>query len=114
METTTILYNQAIALVAQDCLPEAAALLTQVIDQQPDYIEAYHQLGIALYKMKNPVAAVDVFNRAITQNPDNPDSYNNLGLLLMALKEFPEAERCFLQAIKRSPDLDCSSLNGQR
>lgn len=104
METTTILYNQAIALVAQDCLPEAAALLTQVIDQQPDYIEAYHQLGIALYKMKNPVAAVDVFNRAITQNPDNPDSYNNLGLLLMALKEFPEAERCFLQAIKRSPD----------
>lgn len=101
---TTILYKQAIALAAQGTLDEAAALLEQVIDRQPDYIEAYHQLGIISYKMKNPAAAVDTFHRAIIQSPNNPDSYNNLGLLLMELNEFPDAERCFLQAIRINPN----------
>ena len=52
----------------------------QVLKINPNYAEAYYNIGICLHKLGLLDPAIDKYRQAIKIKPVNADSYNNIGL----------------------------------
>ncbi len=53
----------------------AIALFTEVLQSDPEEVEAYYNRGIAYAKINNYQAALDDFSKALTLNQTMPDIY---------------------------------------
>ena len=58
---------------------EAKSNLKKAIELQPDYAEAYNNLGNAYKEMEEYNEAILVYEKAIELNPQYYEAYNNLG-----------------------------------
>ena len=57
-------------------------LLCKALTFEPNYTYAHNNLGNALKKQGDLVAAIEAYNKAIQINPSYPDAHNNLGIAL--------------------------------
>jgi predicted TPR repeat methyltransferase len=82
----------------------AVDFITKAITVQPDYVEAYSNLGNTLKALGKLNEAVVCYNKAIAIKPDYAEAHSNLGAALQELGEFDGAAASFSKAIAIKPD----------
>lgn len=76
----------------------------QVLRINPDYAEAYFNMGIALKKKGDLEAAIYSYKQALKINPDFAGALNNIGNILKDKGDIEAAINNYKQAIKIKPD----------
>ena len=82
---------------------EAIAELKKAVAVEPDYVEAYDNLGGAQLQVGQVGEAVDDFRRALKFNPGSAQIHSNLGNALMAGGERAEAIAEYGEAVRLDP-----------
>ncbi|TDJ31720.1 MAG: tetratricopeptide repeat protein [Gammaproteobacteria bacterium] len=91
--------KKAVEMHQQGNLREAANICRQVLEQEPDNVNAMHLLGIMEQENGQSQAAIDLFTRALEKNPEDPILYNNLAATFMSLGELEQAEKQLQKAL---------------
>ncbi|MDB5198194.1 MAG: hypothetical protein JWO92_157 [Chitinophagaceae bacterium] len=84
---------------------QALLPLQQVLNIEPNSLQALNEISSVYGKLKNYQAAVYSCKQLITLQPDNANHWNNTGWFLMLNKEYTEAEKYYLHALTLN---DCS------
>ncbi|MEI2419016.1 tetratricopeptide repeat protein, partial [Arthrospira platensis SPKY2] len=98
------LLRQANQLKRSGKLKEAIALYHQVIDINPHFAWAYHDLGDALAKQGNLDEAVSCYSESIKINPNSALLYYSWGEALVKQGDLEPAVECLQKAIEIKPD----------
>ena len=78
--------------------------LKKAIILQPDYAEAYNNLGNAYKAMEEFNKAIQVYEKAIELNPQYYEAYNNLGAVLGKNEQYDEAIEAYNKALSIYPE----------
>ena len=73
---------------------------------QPNFLDAWTNLGACLRELKRPADADIVFRKALELNPDNPEALDSLALALKDLDLLDEAAELARRALEVKPDSD--------
>ena len=95
--------NLANALMAGNQPDRAIPMYREVLKRNPGFWRSNYNLGFAYYKLGNPAAAEEYFERAIKIDRDDSDEFIYLALAELQLKKLPEAAESARQAIARNP-----------
>jgi CheY-like chemotaxis protein len=82
----------------------AEDLLTQSIQDQPDNVNLYNRLGIALRRQNKHQEALKCYQTALDLAPANEKVYFNLGILYFDLGNKEKALQAFQTALRLRPD----------
>lgn len=86
----------------------------KAIQLQPDYADAYNNVGIILSRLGRPEEAVDIYDKAIDLEPDYFEAYNNRGSLLEDLQRHEEARKSYTNSIRLKSDYALAYSNRGR
>lgn len=99
---------QALQLAARQIdsgqLPQAEAILRQILSQFPGHPEAMHLLGVLAHVAGQTSLAIDLIGKAIAIQPDNAHFHANRGEMCRLLKRLDEAVGHGEMAISLAPD----------
>lgn len=99
---------QALQLAAQQIdngqLPQAEAILRQILSQFPGHPEAMHLLGVLAHVAGQTSLAVELIGKAIAIQPGNAHFHANRGEMCRLLKRLDEAVGHGEMAISLAPD----------
>lgn len=84
-------------------LQRAEPALRRAIDTGPEFVAAYYNYGLLLFKQNRPAEAVSSYEYALLLDPDYPADYN-LALALQHAGETARAEEAYLAAIRKNPE----------
>jgi len=90
---------------------QAEQLYLQVLQVDPNQVDAMHLLGLIAAQTGRNDLAIDYFNAALRLKPDFAGAHNNLGNLFIIQRKFPEAVASFQQAVRLQPDLAVAHNN---
>lgn len=82
----------------------AEKLLLQAIQIQPENIQLYNRLGIALRRQRKHQEALRCYKAALKLAPENEIIYYNLGILYFDLGDHDNARRALKTALRLRPD----------
>ena len=85
-------------------LAEAAAILEDILRQQPSDTEALCGLGAVLLKRGEPERGFDLIARAVALAPSDATATGNLAIAYMVCGKLPEAEDCARRALDLGPE----------
>jgi tetratricopeptide (TPR) repeat protein len=108
-------YGLEILRESQECLENgdfsgAEAILTDLIDDQPDFAEAWNRRAVLRYILGNYNQSLNDCQRTIELNPLHFGALHGMGLCHAALGNYIEA----IQAFRRVLDLQPHDLLNQR
>ena len=104
VQPTALMYaHRANALQAQQQYQAAIDSYQQAIKLQPQFFEAYANLGIAYRGLGQLDAAIDSYQRAIAINPDYAPAYNSLGSALKTQGKLNAAVESYRHALRLNP-----------
>ena len=89
--TTAQAHELAIQHYQAGRLPEAEALLRQILAHDPDHAPALQMLGLIAHQSGHTAPAIELIRRAIALTPDNAEYFNNLALVLASTGEVDQA-----------------------
>ena len=92
------------AFVDQEQFTQAAAEYQKAIHLDPEYAEAYNNLGISLAEQGEMADAVKAFRQAVRIDPEDAESQSNLGNALLKLGLAVEAVAPLREALRLHPD----------
>src|SRR6202453_2401259 len=92
MATTDELMDEGNTALAIGELEEAAKFFQQVVDQDPQFQDGWHALGMALYKLDRYEESIEAGKRAAQIDPNNQFVWSSLSLAYNANKQKAEAE----------------------
>lgn len=95
--------ERAIALVAEERLEEARAVLDPLLERSPDLPRARLLHGILRAREGLVGEAIEIFARLRRDHPDMSEPWNNLAVLYAAQGRFDEARETLLAALERQP-----------
>jgi protein O-GlcNAc transferase len=98
------LLNQGLAHHQAGRLPEAERLYGEVLQANPQHVEALHLLGLVHYKKGKHEAALDNLRKALAIRSDSDVIWANLGAVYCALDRHVEAADAARQAIRLNPN----------
>ena len=101
----------AAAFKAIGNLDEAILRYKMALEVNPNFVEAYNNLGTTLMAKGDLSSAGDYLKIALEKRPDYSLAHNNLGLVLADLGKEREALDCYLAAIKASPNFSSAHDN---
>ncbi len=104
-------YNNAISAAKSGNYDEAIQLFTEITTTNPDFANAYTNLGLLHRHKANKDEARQAFNKAISLNPADAVSYNHLGVMLREEGKFSEAKDMYQSAIQHKSDYAPAVLN---
>lgn len=81
-------------------LPEAVREFETAIKHDPNFVEAYVNLGRAYLENDEPQKAIDTLKAALQIKEGFPDVFNYMGVAYTELSEFDQAFECFEQACR--------------
>ncbi len=84
-------------------LPQAEAILQQILQVEPNHPDALHFLGIIALQGGKKSVSVELISKAISINPTSL-MYYNLGLVLRAQGKLDAAAESYQQALRIKPD----------
>lgn len=90
--------------VAQDWLEEAVATYRSALQVEPGFVEAQHNLAVALSRQGELDAATAAYHSALELHPEHSQSYFGLGKALEQQERWPEAIAAYRQAIDLNPN----------
>ena len=85
-------------------LEEAIEAYKKTISLNPDYADAYSNMGVALRNQGKFEEAIDAYKKAILLKPDYAQAYNNMGATLKDQGKFDEAIDAYKKSIVIKPD----------
>jgi len=85
-------------------LEKAHALYTEILNLDPQNIEALHLLGILEAQQKNPQSALSFLQRAIAIDQKIPYLHNSLGNVFKHLGEIQKARQHYEEALRLEPN----------
>jgi Flp pilus assembly protein TadD len=85
-------------------LPQAEQLFRQILQVDPNQVDALHLLGIISLQTGRDSLALYYLQAALRLRPDFPEAHNNLGMALQGQGKFAEAVLCHLEAVRLRPD----------
>ena len=87
-----------------DKLDKAIICWQTAIDWNPEYVDAYYNLGIAYNQLRDYERSAQAFEQAIKLKPDSPEALYNLGLTLVRLNRLDDAVQSYQKALAINPD----------
>ena len=84
-------------------IKQAEAVLTELINDQPDFAEAWNQRAVIYYILKQYKKSLDDCQMVIKLNPIHFGALHGLGLCYAALGEYSAAIQAFRQALEIQP-----------
>ncbi|MCK4688849.1 MAG: tetratricopeptide repeat protein, partial [Candidatus Marinimicrobia bacterium] len=90
---------------------KAKSFYIRAIELNPDFTEAYYNLGSVYYEQENYTDAIKNFINAIEINPDLSETYYNLGVVYGKQGNHPDAIKCYKKTIEINPDLSEAYYN---
>jgi predicted O-linked N-acetylglucosamine transferase (SPINDLY family) len=99
--------EQAIELATQHHnagrLSQAEDIYHQVLQVQPNNIDALHLLGLIAAHLKHYESAIELIQKAIRINPTVPQFYHSLGKIFSEQGQLAEAIACYQRALTLNP-----------
>ena len=78
----------------------AKNLYKQILETDPNNVDAYNNLGLIFGTLGEFEKAVDCYEKAIKINPKSANAHNNLGLVYEKFKEYQKAISCYQKSIQ--------------
>lgn len=103
--------GQAREMARDGRMQEALAEVKQVLDQDPDDLEANLLRGVLLGQLGDTDAAIEVFDDIARAHPELPEPHNNLAVLYAAQGRYERARDALLDAVRLQPDYDLAHEN---
>lgn len=100
--------GEAIALRLADRLDDAARVLAETIDSEPQLADAHGELGITYWQLGRTADAVAALRRAAKLSADDPEWHVNLALALGAEGRAEEARIPLERALSIDPENDAA------
>ena len=97
-----LLQRSQVMLAARE-MKAAEALLTEVIDDQPDFAEAWNRRAVIYYVTGQYKKAVDDCQMVVKLNPVHFGALHGMGLCHAALDDYKAAIAAFRQALEIQP-----------
>ncbi len=97
------LLNEAQALLEKGQVTQAEAKLTELIDDQPDFAEAWNRRAVLYYMLGDYAKAIADCRQVIELNPVHFGALHGLGLCLAARGEYRQAIQIFRRALEVQP-----------
>lgn len=97
------LLQQSQILLEAGEVNQAEAALTELINDQPDFAEAWNQRAFLYYKLGQYQKSLDDCQMAIELNPYHFGAFHGMGLCHIALQSYSEAIAAFRQALEIQP-----------
>jgi len=98
------LYNDGIKAM-QDGKPDLAIIAYKgALTNDPDYVDAYLNLGAIYFEQKSYDDALEMFRTAVDKDDQNVDAWANIGRVESVLKRTVEAQSAFESALKIDPN----------
>lgn len=91
------------SLLVAGKITQAEAMLTELIDDQPDFAEAWNRRAVLYYTIGEYKKALDDCERVISLNPSHFGALHGLGLCHTALENYSSAIQAFRQALEIQP-----------
>ena len=107
METSKDILNLAVNVQIKGNFQKAENLYNQILDKEPDNINALHLLGLVKYQKNDSKEAIRLIQKAIELNPKIAVFYGNLGMVYDKLGLEEESIKSFEKAI----EIDCNYPN---
>jgi Flp pilus assembly protein TadD len=104
-------HNQGFHLHLHHRMEEAEPFYQRAVALDPDFKEAWMNLGLVLLARGRPDEALSCQRQALRLDPDSADAQNNLGMVHYAQGHIAEAESCFRTALRLRPDHANATLN---
>ena len=104
-------FERALALLRDDRLAEAEALLLQITADQPELAGPWVNLAQVYLRRDQEDDAQRALLAAVAANPGNCAARNELGVLLRRRGEFAAAEAHYLACLEHQPDFQPAHLN---
>ncbi len=99
--------EDAVWFANHDKLDKAIICWQTAIDWDPEYVDAYYNLGTAYNQLQDYQRSAQAFEQAIKLKPDYPEALYNLGLTLVKLNRLDDALHSYQKALEISPvDID--------
>src|SRR5258708_16909946 len=92
MPTTDELMDEGNGALAIGELEEAVGYFRQVVEQDPQFQDGWHALGMAFYKLDRYEESIAAGLRAAQLDPNNQFVWSSLSLAYNANQQKPEAE----------------------
>ena len=100
-------------LLRQEKIYEAITELTQAIEIEPKYAEAYINRGLAYYHLAHYKEAIADFTQTISLKQYTTDAYARRGDVYLALNEVPHAITDYTASLNRSKNAGVLSKRGR-
>jgi len=104
MPTTDELLAQTWQVHQQGNALHAERVYRSVVEREPNHVNAWCYLGIALHDLRQYAQSVAAYERALSLQPKFPIALNNMGNSLRYLGRVQEADDAFQKAIDLTPD----------
>ena len=95
-------YAKGCALDQSNMYRDAVEAYKQSLRTNPDFVDAYINLGVDYYRLGRYDDAIDVFRQAIRTKPDVVAAYTKLGATYIVKGEYPSA----IDVLKKAVDID--------
>jgi len=96
--------TSAIALHRSGQLEQAEKVYAEVLQADPDNVDALHFLGVMRHQQGRSLQGLQLVSRAISLQPDCVDAVNNLGNIYLQLGASVEAAVAYEHALELRPD----------
>lgn len=97
-------HSKGTASMLSEKYEEAIVYFKKAIDLNPDFIEAYYNLGITYEKLDKHKDSVEALKKAIQLDPNRANAHYALGYAYYRLEKYDDAVVTFKQSIKIKPD----------
>jgi Flp pilus assembly protein TadD len=104
-------HDQGLHLHRQNRLAEAEPFYLKAVTLDPDFAEAWMNLGLVRLRRGALADALWCQRQALHIDPDSADAHNNLGMVHYAQGHIAEAENCFRSALRLRPAHANATLN---
>lgn len=104
-------YEEALRLLEQGEQARGVELMTRAAEEAPGLSAPRIDLGIALHRAGNLVAAEEQLRKALENSPDHPVVHNELGIVYRKAGRFPEARQSYEAALAVYPGFHFARRN---
>jgi tetratricopeptide (TPR) repeat protein len=98
-----VLLGRSQALLEEGALEEAEVLLTEIIQDQPDFAEAWNRRAVLYYIQKQYRKSLADCEQVVELNPIHFGALHGMGLCHAALGEYAAAIQAFRRALAIQP-----------
>ena len=92
-------------------LQQAETLYRNVLDREPENVDALHLLGVIAHQLGKHESAVEHISRAIALSPNVAEFYNSYGEAIRAMGDLKKAITLYAQAVALKPDFAMAQNN---